>query len=272
MYQKNSDAETKEQCYQHIEKRLTAYYGPALPPHALPETAWLQVHAQLDLSQRLSSQQHCMRWPRATPLVNKQTVPANFQEVFAQLLLQTNYRHAQPNLCYALSPHLRQPRVRTSPLGRRQIRLTLPAQQYTLQPLEIEVLLAAGLARCSGASRTLFVLPRIFFACALLLSIVALPLVNVERRVTWLLLAALACCLAGGYLLTWQRRIVVLRADGQAVRWLGRERVCQGLHLLAEHGQARYRPAWGEPSLAERIAHVCGTSVPNTDKHLTLVG
>lgn len=267
MYQKHAHTARTEQDYQDIEQRLQAYYGPALPPHTLPETTWLQVRAQLD--PRPASHKRCA-YRLDSSLWSRPTVPSSLQAPFAELLAHTNYRRPQPHLHCSLNSHLRQPQLHTSPLGHGKIRLTLPAQ-HTLQALEIEVLLAVGLARCAGASRTLFVLPRLLFVCTLLLSLAALSLVNVERRAFWLLLAALVCCLAGSCLLTWQRRAVVLRADGQAVRWLGRERVCQGLHLLAKHGQARQRPAWGEPSLAERIAHVCGTRVSSTDKHLTLV-
>ena len=210
-------------------------------------------------------------WPGFERSGNTQTVPANLQGVFAELLTQAGYRRPQPDLRRSLHPRLQQPRVYTSPLGRGQIRLVLPEQQ-TLQSLELEVLLAVGLARCTVASRTLFVLPRLLFTCGLLLAVATLPLANAERRMFWLLLAALGCCLAGSCLLTWQRRVVTLRADCQAVQWLGREHVCRGLHLLAEHGHPQQRPAWGEPSLAERIARVCGTSAPNKDKRLTLVG
>lgn len=141
-----------------------------------------------------------------------------------------------------------------------------------MQQLELEVLLAAGLARCTGASRTLYVLPRMLVAYGLLLAVATLPLATAERRMLWLLLAALACCVVGSCLLTWQRRVVALRADRQAAQWLGREQMCRGLHQLAEHGCAQRHPAWGEPSLAEHIVRICGTSAPQKEKHLTLVG
>ncbi len=271
MYEKKACAGAEKSRYQDIDERLAAYYGPALPPRVLPEAAWLQVRAQLDVTQRASSYERRVSWPGFARAGSRQAVPAHLQAVFTELLVQADHRRPQPNLRCSRTPRLKQPRVYTSPLGRGQVRLVLPEQQ-TLQQLELEVLLAAGLARCTVASRALFVLPRILFACGLLLAVAALPLANAERRMFWLLLAALACCVAGSCLLTWQRRVVTLRADCQAVQWLGREQMCCGLHLLAERGHTHRRPGWGEPSLAERIARVCGTPIPDTDKHLTLVG
>lgn len=270
MSQKNAHVKTEERCYRDMEERLTAYYGPALPPHALSEAAWLQVRAQLDVTRRVSSHERRVRWPGFARLRSKQTIPPNLRRVFVELLAQINYRRPQPVLRCSFNARLSQPHVQTSPLGRGHIQLALP-ERLTLQQIEVEVLLAAGLARCSGASRTLFVLPRTLLACGLLLVMAVLPLANVERKALWLLLAALACCLAGGCLLTWQKRAVALRADYQAVQWLGRERVCQGLHLLAKHGHVQHRPAWGEPSLVERIERICGTQTSIKDNHLTLV-
>lgn len=271
MYGKRTRTDAETQHYQDIEKRLAAYYGPALPPRVLPEAAWLKVRAQLDAVQRVSSHERRVPWPGFARSESGQAVPVHLQEVFTELLMRADYRRPQPTLRCSQRPRLTQPRVRTSPLRRGQIQLILPERQ-ALQPLEIEVLLAVGLARCTVASRTLVVLPRILVACGLLLAVAALPLATTERRMFWLLLAALACCVAGSCLLTWQRRVITLRADCQAVQWLGREQMCRGLHQLAEHGHTQRRPVWGEPSLAERIARVCGTSASQEDKHLTLVG
>jgi hypothetical protein len=106
---------------------------------------------------------------------------------------------------------------------------------------------------------------------SLLLVLAVLPFTSVDRRAVWIFLVAVTCCLVSGRVLIWQQRAQAFRGDRIAVQWLGRERVCQGLHLLAEHGQPRRRPGWGEPSLAERIARVCGTPVTTKEKRLTLV-
>ena len=253
---------------QELEEQLATYFGPVQPPRALPETSWLQVRAQLDRVQRVPRRSSRLR---AFSAGRNQPIPPHVQEMFACVLAQTGYRRVQPLLRCSHIAQLGQPRLRTSPLGRGRMRLLLP-EHSALQELELEILLAVGLARCLSASRALFVLPRLFFACAAFFVVATFPLVSVERRAFWLLLAALVCCVAGSFLLTWQRRSVALRADCQTVQWLGRERVCQGLHLLAEHGGERTHPSWGEPSLDERIARVCGTSLPSRDRPLTLVG
>lgn len=270
MFQDHVHAQAAHSRNQELEKRLGTYYGPALPPHPLPEESWLQVCAQLDCVQRASVRPHHLSWLGSASFKRTRPVPLHLQQVFASVLVQAGSRRSQPVLRYSRVALLHQPHIRTSPLGLGRMHLIVPERQ-ALQELELEILLAVGLARCLGASRALFLLPRLFFACAALFVVATLPLASVERRAFWLLLAALVCCVAGGCLITWQRRSVALRADYQAVQWLGRERVCQGLHLLAEHGGAQSRPAWGEPSLAERIARVCGTPLHSKDRHLTLV-
>jgi hypothetical protein len=64
---------------------------------------------------------------------------------------------------------------------------------------------------------------------------------------------------------------MAFRADELMVRWLGRSRVCQGLHILAGRRRTHRYRVWGEPSLDERIERVCGTRVEIEDERLTLV-
>lgn len=259
MFQKNAHIRAGEQPSRDLEERLAAYYGPALPPRTLPETSWLQVRDELAKARRAPQR--------------VQAAPPALEETFGTLLTRINYRCPYPALRCDFSSRTTTPRARTSLLSRGQVRLALPEQKWhALQPVEIEVLLAAGLARSVRASRPLFLLPRALFAVSLLLAVFALLFTSMDRRYLWIFCAALACCLAGTYLIFRQMRTLAFRGDRQAVAWLGRERVCQGLHLLAEHDHPQRRPAWGEPSLAERIARVCGSSVTTKDEHLTLVG
>jgi hypothetical protein len=260
-----------ERFTQDVEARLSAYYGPALPAHPLSEDAWLRLRAQLGepaLARR-------MRWrlPERLSRPARQPVPLAFQQMYATLLLQANYRRPAPALRIRYLTRPVQPRVSTGLSGRGSIKLVLPrAGWQTLQQAELDMLLAAGLARCSEAAHPLSLLPRALFTVSLLFVLAVLPFTSVDRRAVWIFLAALACCLLSGRVLIWQQRLQAFRGDRLAVQWLGRERVCQGLHLLAEHGRPGKRPAWGEPSLAERIARVCGTPTGNKDKRLTLVG
>ncbi len=263
--------EEHERSGQDIEQRLRAYYGPALPAHPLPEEAWLRLSAQLSEP----ALTRLLRWrlPERLSRPAYQPVPLAFQQMYATLLLQTNYRRPAPALRIRYRARLAQPRVSTGGLGRGSIKLVLPhADWQTLRQAELDMLLAAGLARCAVAARPLSLLPRALFAVSLLFLLAMLPFTSVDRRAAWLFLAALACCLLSGSLLIWQQRLQAFRGDRLAVQWLGRERVCQGLHLLAEHGHASKWPAWGEPSLTERIARVCGTPAGDKDKRLTLVG
>ena len=72
----------------------------------------------------------------------------------------------------------------------------------------------------------------------------------------------------GAFLLAWQR---ILQADMLVVHWLGRSRMCHGLHALANYSSTPYRRQWSEPSLAERIERVCGPRIEANDERLTMV-
>ena len=256
---------------QDIQQRLSAYYGPALPPYPLPTASWSRLRDQL--STQMQPRRQRFPLPGRAYQRSRQMVPLELQQIYATLLLQTNYHRPSPDLHVHLRARAVQPRVRASALGRGHISLVLQRENWqTLQKAELDMLLAAGLARCSDVSRPLLLLPRALFAASLLLVLAALPFTSVDRRALWIFLAAVACCLVSGRVLVWQQRSLAFRGDRVAVQWLGRERVCQGLHLLAERGQPRRRPTWGEPSLVERIARVCGTPVAPKDKRLTLVG
>lgn len=258
---------------QEVEQRLSAYYGPALPPRPLSEAAWLQLREQLVQTRRVPYRRFVLdrlRPPRTRPYL---PAPVTIQEVYAALLTRIDYPSVRPDLRCRLSERLAAPRLAVSPLGHGQIRLTLPVTNWlALDEVELKVLLAAGLARRAGLSRPLFLLPRLLLATCLLLVMASLPFSAVDRRYLWIFLAAFLCCVASVGLISWQQRVLAFRGDRQAVRWLGREQVCRGLHLLAGREHPRRRPIWGEPSLAERIARVCGTPVTSKDERLTLVG
>lgn len=273
MFQKHAHARTGDPCTQDIEERLAAYYGPALPPRPLPEAAWFQLRAQLGQARRASRRRFDFSRLHSPRARRNLAAPANVQEIYAALFTRIDYRRARPDLSCRLSSRRAVPRLSVSPLGHGQISLTLPETGWlTMQAVELEVLLVAGLARCAGLSRPLFLLPRLLLAASLLLLMAALPFTAADRRYLWIFLAAFLGCVASVGLISWQRRALAFRGDRQAVQWLGREHVCRGLHLLAERGHPLRRPAWGEPSLAERIARVCGTPVPAKDERLTLVG
>ncbi|HEX7733811.1 MAG TPA: hypothetical protein VF458_03085 [Ktedonobacteraceae bacterium] len=278
----------EQQFLQDIEQRLSAYYGPALPEQPLSEAAWLRLRDKLSVAERARPRRFFMgkqlerqfrqgrQVARQFLRRRQQSAPFELQQVYATLLLQANYRRSAPALRCAFSKRPIQPRVSTGVLGRGRIRLVLPSENWQmLRKAELDMLLAAGLARCSGAARPFVLLPRVLFAVSLLLVLAALPFTSVDRRAVWIFLAAVACCLLSGSVLAWQQRVLAFRSDRLAVQWLGRERVCLGLHQLAEHIQLGRRTTWpilGEPSLSERIARVCGTPLTQKDRDLTLVG
>jgi hypothetical protein len=269
--EKHLTVEVEDLLARDVEQRLSAYYGPALPPHPLPADAWLRLKDQLRPHRR--TRRSCFSLAERVCSPSRQRVPVELQHIYATLLLQINYRHASPGLRVHFRARAIQPRVRASGIGRGQIGLVLPRENWrTFQKAELDVLLAAGLARASRAGHPLMYFPRALFGVSLLLVLAALPFTSLDRRALWIFLAAVVCCLVSGRVLLWQQRALAFRCDRVAVQWLGRERVCQGLHLLAERGHARRRPTWGEPSLVERIERVCGTPTAPQDKRLTLVG
>jgi hypothetical protein len=270
------------QFLQDIEQRLSAYYGPALPAQPLPEAAWLHLRDRLDALGRarprrfLPGKQLSWRGRQVVLRRPRQAVPIELQQVYATLFLQANYRYPAPVLRCTFSQRPVQPRVSAGVLGYRRINLVLPSENWQMvRKAEMDMLLATGLARCSSAARPSFFLPRALFIASLLLLLAVLPFTSIDRRDAWIFLVSVACSLFSGCVLVWQRRVLAFRGDRLAVQWLGRERACLGLHQMAEHIQPRRRsiwPTWGEPSLSERIARVCGTPLPQKDKHLTMVG
>lgn len=273
MFRKDTQAQSTERAVRDLDERLATYYGPVLPPCPLPEAAWVGLRDRLDQAYQGVPHRQSLPRPAGVPRCLRSGVPPGLRETLADLLLQIDYRWPSPELHCHFSVHQTQPHVRGVPLGQRQVHLVLPAQSWqSLQTVELEVLLAVGLARAVTSSRLFYLLSRALFALSVLLVLALLPLAGVDRRYLGMFCLACACCVAGSYLICWQERTWAFRGDVQAVQWLGRKRVCQGLHLLAEHGYSRRGPAWGEPPLAERIARVCGSPVKPKDTHVTLVG
>jgi hypothetical protein len=170
-------------------------------------------------------------------------------------------------------PRRLEPAVRSSWLGRRTIRLLLPLHALmTMEQAELDVLLATGLARSIGARKPAYLLGRLLLVNLLLIACVALILFWLRQMP--LVGFPVALLLAAGVL--WlshtQARSLAFHADTLIVLWLGRGRVCSGLHALADRSRTPGRRRWSEPSLIERIERVCGTRVETRSNQLTLVG
>lgn len=275
MYRKDTQAKSAERPLRDLDEQLAAYYGPALPPRPLAESAWIRLRDTLDQARQVAPRRPYASRPACDP-VHRHPVPVvapGLREAFVDLLRQIDYRRPSPELRCRFSARRTQPCVRGMPLGRRQVRLVLPERGWQfLQAVELEVLLAVGLARALKASRALYLLFRTLCASSVLLALTQLPFAGADHHSLGIVCLAFACCLLGICLISLQERALAFRGDQQAAQWLGRERLCQGLHLLAEHRCPRCCPSWGEPSLAERIARICGSPVQTKDEHLTLVG
>jgi hypothetical protein len=187
--------------------------------------------------------------------------------------------HVTPHVQCRFSSHVLVPSVSLSTLGSRVIRLNLPTQpERSLSQVELDVLLASGLARYTfiqqpSYTRKHFLLSTPFF---LLLLATLLVILYWHTGVTNLLLPYLLAflCLLGPatlWFLGLQARKMAQRADRLAVQWIGRERMCHGLHALATRSRASSRRTWNEPSLDERIHNICHTPVVLEAERFTLV-
>ncbi len=256
-----------------LETRLTAYYGPELREQPLPPSSWLHLRSQLG---RQSSSRYWfipgLRRPRSLHYRPTMPVPGYVQEAFSRILYEARVTYVRSMLHCRFKAHVREPKVRVSPLGRCKIRLILPSQpERSIGQAELDVLLATGLARylCRCVRRPIYTVMGFLTACAGLLAYIAIILFwRVQVAVEIVPIAILLCVL---WLLHREGRTLAIQADTLVVRWLGRSQVCRGLHALVRRSSTRSRRAWFGLSLAERIDRVCGTQVAMEDECLTLV-
>ncbi|GAC1384908.1 MAG: hypothetical protein NVSMB33_13680 [Ktedonobacteraceae bacterium] len=143
------------------------------------------------------------------------------------------------------------------------------------EAVELDVLLATGLARYLCMRKRTYTVPRLLLGGSL--PFVCVLIVLYQHDIPHLSLPiAISLCIVLCALVSWlfyvQKRQLIFRADTFIVLWLGRTRACEGLHALAGRSSslARTRRQWSEPTLAERIQRVCGTRVSIEDERLTL--
>ena len=137
---------------------------------------------------------------------------------------------------------------------------------------ELDALLATGLARSFGARKPAYRLGQLLLVVLLLLACVAFVLFWLRHMPLLGFPVALLLCGCIPWIWHMQARSLAFFADTLMVQWLGRARVCSGLHALADRSRASERRHWSEPSLAERIERVCGSTVEPRSNQLTLVG
>ena len=263
-----------EQEHPGVDERLSAYYGPALREQPLPFSAWQGLRSRLKSQ---NSPHLRLHWRlRGRHFRQQKVVPHFIESAFTRIAFEARFPRTSSMLACAYKPRLRQPQVRVMLLAKRKIRLKLPMDPAALEPAELDVLLATGLARYLHMRRPAYAIKR-FLGYSLLLLVWAVvvwwfwhPLMP-----RFVLPIAIMLCIALYAVVLWQlhkqARRMALQADTLMVLWLGRGHVCRGLHALEKRSRNSSRRRWGELSLAERIAHVCGTEAPMQHERLTLV-
>lgn len=254
-----------------LEQRLRAYYGPQLREQPLSQASWQHVRLQLGTqeSPRRRRRFHRLFMSRRS----RAYVPTSLQQAFAHLAYEAGIPSTQVKLRCSLEPQRREPAVRVSWLRRRKIRLLLSLSTLnSMGQAELDALLATGLARSLGARKPVYRLGQLLLATLLLLACVAFVLFWLQHMplVGFSVVLLLFACVS--WIWHRQARSLAFFADTLMVLWLGRSRVCNGLHALADRSRTPARKRWSEPSLAERIERVCRSGVETRSNQLTLVG
>lgn len=261
----------------NVDERLTAFYGPPLPEQPLSAEAWMRLQSKLSMRRFAGRQlmRHFLRH-RYRYVERHGHIPSFVEDAFAALVYEARLpqkRFPSQLLSCSLKTRRRTPVVRVSSIGRHRIKLLLPLRP--LEPPELDVLLATGLARFYCMSSPANTVKRLILLgiepVAILVCVVfwlrGLPHQFLPIAITLLILVGLG---VAGSLQVIKRRIA-MQADVLMVRWIGRSRACEGLHLLAGRARTARRSYWGEPTLEERIARVCGTRVTVEHERLTMV-
>lgn len=265
--------EKGEREHQSLDDRLRAFYGPALQEQPLLSSSWQRLRSQLG-SQRSPRRQFRPRW-RLHRFRGRRIAPAFIQDAFSHITYEARLPYTPSILSCSFKSGERVPLVRVFLLGRRKIRLILPLDATQLvQPAELDVLLATGLARYLCMRKPTYAASRVLLSSVIALACIILLLTWLYGLPYYMLPIAIVTSLLLGagtlWLLRKQGRRMAIQADSLMVQWLGRGRACDGLHALANRTRTPSRARWGEPSLEERIARVCGTGVRIEHERLTL--
>jgi hypothetical protein len=269
MYEWNSK-ESRQGEKVELDSRLAGYYGPDLQEQPLPQSSWLRLQANLG-SQR-SSARFKLRKIMRRRNTRSQRVPGYIQDAYFHIVHEARVMGRPPVLRCSLKGRTSVPSVHNSFLGKRTMKLVLPLNAASaMESTSLQVLIATGLARFSCRRRWDYWLLRLLLAAVVVLTCTTLVLFAVYHYAILALLIAILINVVVAVLVNFQRRRMAFRADELMVRWLGRSRVCRGLHILAGRSRTRRHRLWGEPSLDERIERVCGTRVEVEDERLILV-
>lgn len=262
----------KDRRREDLEERLVAHYGPKLPEQPLSSASWQHLHSRLS-EQRSPNHWH-LRLPQPLRLWHRSInfMPAYVQDTFSHIMDKAHLSYPQPLLRCSFGKSLRIPTVRVSSLGKHKIKLVLPLAakgSMSIGQAELDVVVATGLARYLSIRTPIHSIVSVLVAIAMLLTSVASILFLTERF--WVAVFPIAILVCAVWLMHIQKRVVAFDADTLMVQWLGRERICEGLHALADRSHSPHSKKWGEPSLVERIDRVCGTQVAIEEERLMLV-
>lgn len=265
MYEQNPEKRSLAKGME-LEERLSAYYGPVLKEQPLSQTAWQS------LQQRLSPQQPTRRvnWKHLFRRRQQRFVPYYIQQSFERVAFDAHYAYMPSMLHCSFHDRIHEPALRLPLLPRKRFSLLLPLSAIdTMDRSALETLLATGLARSRFTLRRGYIGKRALYSSPIIVSCLLLLLLWTHGFIG--IPIAILCWIVSWVLLNTQKYKMILECDVRAVQWLGRERICQGLHALADSSRTPYRRRWSEPALAERIEHICGTRVAANNDRLTLV-
>ncbi len=291
MYEPQPEQDVQRQAMQQepqLEQRLSTYYGPLLKEQPLAQTAW---H---DLQRKLGPQPRARKpiaWKHLLRRRKRQPVPEYIRNAFMHVAYEARMVHSLPTLQCGFKPGAT-PAVHVPFRLKPCICLTLPSSAMAeIEEAVLDTLLATGLARHKLSIRWSALLRQVLCLSPALLSLLLPIFCKGSYLVLGIVLMVPLFALSWA-LLSRQRRYVCLSADALAVLWLGRERICQGLHGLVNYQRVstpvrsggRGRPKnpgihrrlgtgseWSVPSLEERIERVCGVHSTVYDERLTLV-
>lgn len=256
-----------------LEQRLHAYYGPVIKEQPLARASW---H---DVQRKLGSQQQPYKridWKHLFRRRGEQPIPEYVRAAFVRVSYETRLLHPLPTLQCAFKPGA--PPVAHMPFRLKPyICLTLPSSVSTeIEGAVLDTLLATALARHRLSWRGSALVMYLTCLSPALLGLLVLSFYRGPYLLVSMVLLVLLFLLAMLVLSRFHKHIC-LSGDALAVLWLGRERVCQGLHGLVnyqrmpDHDRWWRWERWRTPSLAERIERVCSTHSTIYDERLTLV-
>ncbi|HCI78117.1 MAG TPA: hypothetical protein DHW02_00330 [Ktedonobacter sp.] len=259
-----------------LDARLRTYFGPPLPEQPLSSQTWNTLHQQL--RPRYRTYLRGRRWHGFHGLRRNRAsrIPSVVQDSLERVMHEARWHQHVPTLYCLVKGRVAEPSIRiTSTLlpGKPALRVMLPIYApTTMQNIEMDVLIASGLARFVLMKRLKERILRYVYAC-LLVIICLFTVYSLLHKQLYLeipIAIVLSICIL--FMRGYQQRRQVFSADEILVYWLSRSRVCEGLHLLANRSHTPHRWQLSEPSLEERIQRVCGTQVTTRNRDLTLVG